>query len=750
MFKNCLKIALPLAISLNLVANATGPIDSSYVNQTFNNTSTLPNGTFYNTVNNSTTFNSQGDMTLPAGYTLRGLQVYFNNGQYFTSGNGGSFIFNTPGTLNVLGTIDVSASMPGGSGGSIFANVGSMLMGPAGRINAGGMNGFGGTVLVNAAGQIDLQGNDQSQSLITVSGQSLNSKNAVILMGEMVNINGVIEANGVVVNNTGSRGGIVALIAKNGDLNVGSNTKITVNGSDCDIAENNFLSGGVRAGDGGIITLVTQDGQINIDENAIFEMNGGAGQDGINPVNGGKGGFLITRERDVVTVYTTEIRTRTEIEYIEQQVEHTVIKYRTEVEEYTEIEYRTETREITENQGPIGEFIIGPADPDATIFNEIPIGQSITFEVEGDSSNIHGFGNTLDGTVISPQINVVVTRTTTDSVTISATDVNGNTITFFDRDGNSLGSSITYNIDNKHSTHFSAKYQAVLQLNGQPDQVVFINRDFNITKPNKDGLANFVFLPQAFGSDYNLTTTEEVQVPYEVTKTREVQVPYEEVITETVLVPVEKVITYEVQVPSEEVQVNKNITRGNNGRDGKFSEFSDPNCVVCDPDQPPSDEPPISEPPSTLNTAEKNNTNYLLYGLFQKSGELVIEYGPNAMIAFEDPEMFFDPAYIYVGEEILNLAYQIYEYQLDAGETPNQARQTMIDVLLASGINSMVASGYSGKGAVVLSTHKNNIDNLLQKEDMKSKILLDSLSEISSMVVPQEEEDNVRKKLQKD
>jgi hypothetical protein len=731
MIKN-LKLVVPiaaLAASLSLSAQANTPIDPSMVNQTFNNVTTIHGGNYYNTAGSATTFNGTGNMTLPAGTTIKGFQVDLTGGNYFTNGNGGSFIFNTPGQFAVHGTIDVSATKFGGMGGFVTANVGSFLMGPTGQINATGWNGPGGRVVINANGPIEMQSNNMDTSIITVSGQPLmtadGQMNSAVMIGSIVNLNGIVKADGIAFD-----GGKIVLTSTAGDVNIGSKGVLSANGG--------TGSAGVNGGNGGTINITATDGVIN--NQGTISVNGGDGYSGSNPTSGGTGGTL------TLTTIT-----------------HSTV---TDTQTVTETTYTTETRTITNDQGPIGKFIIDSADPDKIDFSNMNVGDSITLKVDGMNSDIHGFGNKLDGTVVSPEIDVKLTRTDSNTVILTATDKNGNTLTFFDSNGDSAGNSVSYNMDNNHDTHFSIQYNATLQMDGQSDQVVSINRDFNMTNPDHKGQANFEFLPQATGSNYVLTSTETVQVPHTVTTV--VEVPHTVTNTDTQ--------TVQGQNGSNGVKITPDDNNGHNdgdhnddghgdngggnndhgnggdnnghndgdhnndghGDNGRGNDGHGNDGGGDDGGNNGGENPPPVNPPSTSPTPTKLNFNTSgLYGLFQQnSGEVTIESGTIAVIALDKPEMFFDPTYKRAGEEILNMAYKQYQQELAMGVSKEEATQTMTDMLLASGVNQTVAMAYSGIGFVPMAA-ENNFKPLSLDGTEKNTKLIESLSTIANMITPQ-------------
>lgn len=327
--------ACVLLSNLPLALAAPGDTNSTNIGRD------IQGGTYYNTPGNKTTFtNPSGDLILGSGTKVRGLEVDSNGN---LTGNGGTMLFSAPkGMFRLDGTVDVSSvlndsGIPIGNGGtvlieaaalyqngSIFANginggvvhvnVVSMTMGPNARIDATGFGGGnGGVVDIKASKDINIaQG-----AIIDTSGKVIGNYNTNVIRieGGLVNLDGVIRANGLVA---GEQGGSVTLVALSGNVNIGANGAVTANGAaggnggsvavkanKGSIGNNGTIStnGGdsfhtddanvnADAGHGGIVLVSATQGNIN--NAGIISANGGNGFVGWNAVttNGGNGGHV--------------------------------------------------------------------------------------------------------------------------------------------------------------------------------------------------------------------------------------------------------------------------------------------------------------------------------------------------------------------------------------------------------------------------------------------------------------------------
>ena len=216
-------LALALSLSVSSVAMA-GPGDVNSVN----NGQTVVGGTYYNTSDSMTTFMNSGSGGLHIGSEtlVRGLEV---NNYGDMTGNGGTLNFYAPGSvIRIDGTIDVSAIKNGSyyygnggkaifttnflyqngniiangaNGGLVQFNVGNAVFGSNSRTEAQGFgyegyNGLGGQIVVNAPGVVSVQ----RGALLATNGGALSGTydtNLINIEGGVVNIEGVLQANGI-------------------------------------------------------------------------------------------------------------------------------------------------------------------------------------------------------------------------------------------------------------------------------------------------------------------------------------------------------------------------------------------------------------------------------------------------------------------------------------------------------------------------------------------------------------------------
>ncbi len=368
------------------------------VNQTISGSNTVNSGTYYNTPGGSTTFTSNTSLTLPTGGAVRGLEINtatvnsngtFSNGSSVLTGNGGSVIFNAP-IVKLNGTVDVSALQNsagtylgnggnvtvnstyyyqsgkiyanGANGGSVFLNVSSLTMTPDAAIyakgfgQAGDNSGAGGVVLIGKdknKGTIDIQGDGNKTAIIDTSGSSYTANqvigtvdsNLIRIEGGLINLNGVLLANGMktAANGNGNGGQIVLIangntksldqvltaqqiadggispneIASNkllastsdGNIILGNQARVLANGqngTNASFPDNAPPILSTAGGNGGKITLTAKCG--SIENKGEIQANGGKGGDGrrtcgksncgantspiIEPEAGGKGGTI--------------------------------------------------------------------------------------------------------------------------------------------------------------------------------------------------------------------------------------------------------------------------------------------------------------------------------------------------------------------------------------------------------------------------------------------------------------------------
>ena len=287
-------VALALAVTLSCsaflpVLAAVGDVNS------VNNGHDIAGGTYYNTPGSETTFVNSANtgLHLKAGDTVIGREV--NSSTLLETGNGGNLHFKAPGQVVQLdGNIDVSAILKngnyGGNGGhvtidsgalyqngQIFANganggliqmnVSGMTMGPGARIEARGLQGNGGVVNLNSSGAVNIPQGAVVDSSGAVIG--LYNTNVIQVKGSMVNLDGILQANGL---NPGQSGGKVAIYATD-SLKVGPNGQLLANGADG--------SSGYNPTNGGNGGMVLVSANKNLDNNGLIAANGGKG--GTNP-----------------------------------------------------------------------------------------------------------------------------------------------------------------------------------------------------------------------------------------------------------------------------------------------------------------------------------------------------------------------------------------------------------------------------------------------------------------------------------
>ncbi len=350
--KLCVSFSLALSVfasSLPLAYSAPGDINS------VNDGQTVVGGTYYNTAGNKTTFqNSAGNgLHLKAGTTVTGLETTVAGA---LTGNGGWIHFNAAGqAVRLDGNINVSAALggsgyqgnggkvtvnaaylyqngqifaQGANGGSVQFNVGSAMFGPGAKIDVRGFGngvdaGLGGQIDVRAAGIVDVaQGAifDASGKLSGVFDTTL-----INIEGGLINVEGVLRADGVLVDGSVSDGGVIRLVASglntaemavacvdcaivksegvfteserqdiinrqnqlaanaNGDVMIADGAEVTANGVD---GNDDYKD---ASGGGSIIAMAVDDVVID----GTVQANGGNGADSEQAAgNGGNGGAI--------------------------------------------------------------------------------------------------------------------------------------------------------------------------------------------------------------------------------------------------------------------------------------------------------------------------------------------------------------------------------------------------------------------------------------------------------------------------
>ena len=366
--------------------SATISIASAQVN-TVNNGRVVGPGTYYNTAQGKTTFmnTGTGGLWLKAGNIVRSVEV---DGIGNPTNNGGTVHFYAPGSVVRLdGTVNANAIVGGngaflGNGGRvlvdsaylfqngrIFANgtngglvemnVANMTMMPGARIEARGIGGNGGIVSVNSNGVLDIRRNASIDSSGSVNSQF--DRNVINIEGSLINLEGTLRADGVVVGEVGSRGGTIRLVATGrtdlsdtqeafqnagtgnpadptlssaerstllsrsqslvtnheGDVHIAPRSLgstgvptggwISANGSAFYTANNNDLTENmlVRAGDGGTIILAAEH---RVQHYGLISANGGLGLTSLNSVGGGSGGTVaVLSHGDIVLDQATDM-----------------------------------------------------------------------------------------------------------------------------------------------------------------------------------------------------------------------------------------------------------------------------------------------------------------------------------------------------------------------------------------------------------------------------------------------------------
>lgn len=282
--------SLALAVSL---AFSTLPAALAHVGDV-NSTNDGPNitgGTYFNTPTSQTTFvnSAHTGLYLKAGDTVTGHEV--NPLTLQETGNGGNLHFSAPGQVVRLdGNIDVSGILKGGAytgnggrvtidsgalyqngqiyangtnGGMVQLNASSMTMGPGARIEARGVDGNGGVIGINSPGAVNIPQGAVIDSSGTVIGNY--NTNVIQVIGGIVNLDGIIQANGL---NPGDAGGKVAIYATD-SLKIGPTGQVLANGADGFSGYNP-----TNGGNGGLVLVSANK---NLDNDGLVAANGGNG-----------------------------------------------------------------------------------------------------------------------------------------------------------------------------------------------------------------------------------------------------------------------------------------------------------------------------------------------------------------------------------------------------------------------------------------------------------------------------------------
>lgn len=332
-----MRLLTPAFLALSVGLSSFSPLafaDPGDVNGT-TDAQNVPGGTYYNTAGNHSTFtNSAGTgLYISPSTVVTGREVSdSSNPAGSMTGNGGNLLFDAPGqVVRIDGRIDVNALQNGsgayiGNGGTVTVNaayldqngqiyasgingghvqfnVGSLTMGPAAAIFANGATGNGGVVtLGGGSGAIDIQ----HGAIVDTSGKVIGEydTNLITIQGGLINMNGILMANGIQdgEGNATDGGGILlianghttgldsdmlnqtsfmsdvkdSLLARDADLrssldgwiSIGSQGQILANGA-------NGLAG-KDGGYGGLIYLLAKCG---INNQGLIQANGGNGGD---------------------------------------------------------------------------------------------------------------------------------------------------------------------------------------------------------------------------------------------------------------------------------------------------------------------------------------------------------------------------------------------------------------------------------------------------------------------------------------
>ncbi len=352
LYKSCVASLMTAAFLLSsLPAAFAGPGDTNSVN----NGQIVQGGEYYNTPDSRTMFTNTGSggLWVKGGTTVRGLEV---DGAGGLTGNGGTLHFFAPGSVvRIDGTIDVNALFSKGgyqgnggrvfidsaflyqngnifangrNGGTVQFNVGSATFTPNSRVEAMGFGGAGGQVSVNASDFTDIQ----TSAVIDTSGKVLAdfNTNTISVEASLINVEGVLQANGSVMD---TDGGTIRLVAHGNTSNCFGCTldsvrvySTNVNGLplaedvftqteyDTLLARRNDLLNGTKIADGSIYVGRTggvfangTDGDVAGNGGAIYlaashdiyndgyiTANGGNGTDAYKFANDGGNGGLIS------------------------------------------------------------------------------------------------------------------------------------------------------------------------------------------------------------------------------------------------------------------------------------------------------------------------------------------------------------------------------------------------------------------------------------------------------------------------
>jgi len=308
------------AASLPLSVAAPGDTNS------INDGQVVTGGTYYNTPGEKTTFQNSGGtgLWLKSGTTVTGLEKDLIGN---LTGNGGWVHFNAPGqAVRLDGNINVSAVMSGGgyagnggrvtvnssylyqngqiyangaNGGSVQFNVGSAMFGPAAKIDVRGFGngvdaGYGGQIGISASGIVDVgQG-----AIFDASGKLAGTFDTTLINieGGVINVEGILRADGVLLDGGISDGGVIRLVAS------GLNTAdMAVACVDCAITKSTgiFTDGEKQTILDRQNQLANANGDVVIGSTGVVSANGVDGNSTVKNASGG-GTIIATAVRNII------------------------------------------------------------------------------------------------------------------------------------------------------------------------------------------------------------------------------------------------------------------------------------------------------------------------------------------------------------------------------------------------------------------------------------------------------------------
>jgi hypothetical protein len=331
----CLAVTLSLSAAYNPAMANPGDVNS------INNGQTVAGGTYYNTAGDKTTFTNTAGTGLFVGpsTTVIGREVSDAvNPAASLTGNGGWLHFSAPGqVVRIDGKIDANAAMSSGAfignggkvtvdsaylyqngqiyangvnGGHVQFNVGALTMGPNAAIYAQGQGGNGGIVELGTStskGAFDIQ----QGAIVDVSGKVIGNydSNLIVIQGGLINLEGLLMANGIKAPSGGDGGAVVLLaygksttlnndtlsnstfmsglqsnlVARDASLKQGYDGWVRL-GTDAKVMTNG--AEGLTSDDGGYGGLIAIGARVGIENNGNLQSNGGKGGDATDSIGG--------------------------------------------------------------------------------------------------------------------------------------------------------------------------------------------------------------------------------------------------------------------------------------------------------------------------------------------------------------------------------------------------------------------------------------------------------------------------------